>query len=722
MKGLNFRNHKKHNNSNVFNNFKDKSKIILLKLKGLINKIHLREKNSSAKSYNNKTTKSSIKTKIFLRFISLILAVVIILGGVSSYQSYKVTFDTLEQTMVNLAQVSSNAISNKLEVYKAVAADFGLNPIVSDNSFSKQDKTRVVSQMVEMYGLIDAFTVNSTGRGESLITNEIYAVNDADYFVSAMGGSIFMTEPALDKKLDKVTITVAAPIWRNGMFGSSVNGAAVIVLDGQALSDISSSVKIGEGGFGFVLNSDGLTIGHPEYEKVLNGENAIKLYETDKSYESMAKIEKRLLYGEIKFGDYKLNRDKHLIAYSSIEGSNGWGFFVSAPEAEYLDATYMSIIMILIASFIALLVAYAVGKSLANTIANPVIDCANKLQKLSEGDLHTDYEVIDRNDEIGLLIKSLNRTTKGLNVIINDISYHLGAMAEGDFSTSVEMEYNGEFNSIALSMKKISNYLNAIVRQVNESAEQVASGSDQVAGGAQALSQGTTEQASSVEELSSTLSAVSEQINNNANYAKKANESSLESSNQVVLGNNYVKQMNEAMLNINKSSQEISKIIKVIDSIAFQTNILALNAAVEAARAGVAGKGFAVVADEVRNLASKSAEAANSTTALIENSLKAVEEGAKISRQTEKALELAVEKANVVGDMIQEISKESLQQAESVSQVLLGIEQISAIVQTNSATAEESAAASEELSGQAQILKELVEGIKLKEFFEETNS
>ncbi|WP_313345172.1 methyl-accepting chemotaxis protein [Sedimentibacter sp.] len=676
----------------------------------------LKKRGVKDKSINHKnSSKKSIKTQIFITYLSLIISVVIILGGLSAFQNYKTTFDTLENTMVNLAEVSSTVISSKLEVYKSVAADLGLNPVLSDVRISKNEKEKIVKQIVDMYGLLDAYNVSSVGTGESPVTNEIYLVSNSDYFLAAMEGEIFVSEPAMNTKLKKYTFTIAAPIWKDGLYGTDVNGVAVIVLDGQVLSDIASSVKIGEKGYGFILNKEGMTIGHHDYEKVLSGENDIAAYETNGSNQSIAVTEKKLLNGEIIFGDYILDNQKHLISYSPIEGSNGWGFFVSAPQSEYLSSTYVSLGIILLISVLSIIVAYFTGKNTAAKIADPIILCADRLSKLSDGDLHTEIERTSREDEIGFLFKSMNRTVKGMNRIVNDMSYHMSAIAEGDFSKNMDFEYNGDLNSIAVSMKKISEFLNVMVKQVNESAEQVSSGAGQLADGAQALSQGATEQASSVEELSATLGEISDQINNNASFANMANETSIESSKQVVIGNKYVKEMNEAMLNINNSSAEIAKIIKVIDSIAFQTNILALNAAVEAARAGVAGKGFAVVADEVRNLAIKSAEAAKNTTELIENSISAVDAGTKISKETEKALDLAVEKANETANMIEKISIASSQQADAVTQVLSGIEQISSIVQTNSATSEESAAASEELSSQAQTLKVMINGIKLKD-------
>ena len=230
----------------------------------------------------------------------------------------------------------------------------------------------------------------------------------------------------------------------------------------------------------------------------------------------------------------------------------------------------------------------------------------------------------------------------------------------------------------------------------------------------QALSQGSTEQASSIEEITSSMTEVAAQTKENATNANQANELAIVAKDNAVSGNQQMQEMLKAMAEINDSSANISKIIKVIDEIAFQTNILALNAAVEAARAGQHGKGFAVVAEEVRNLAARSANAAKETTAMIEGSIKKVDMGTKIANETAQALNKIVGDVTKATQLVGGIAAASNEQASGISQVNLAIEQVAQVVQTNSATAEESAAASEELSGQAEILKQIVSKFKLK--------
>lgn len=373
--------------------------------------------------------------------------------------------------------------------------------------------------------------------------------------------------------------------------------------------------------------------------------------------------------------------------------------------------------ILIAAAFVAviLIISFSLATRLSNKIGKPINRLALRLEMLEKGDIHSDVEIIDRNDEVGRLSKTINSIVKELNSMISEMTYNLVAIDEGDFTTTIEREYLGDYKLIGEAINKINLRLNRLMTRIIEGSEQLSSGANQVAAGAQILSQGTTEQASSIEELAATINELSVQTNNNALNAEIAKKSSEETFMEVENGNKKMTSMVKAMEEIKGTSIEISKIIRTIDDIAFQTNILALNAAVEAARAGAAGKGFAVVADEVRNLASKSAEAAKSTTQLIERSIIAVDNGAKIADETEESLQTIVEKVRTTVSLVEKIAIESEQQAVGTNQVSIGVEHISSVVQTNSATAEESAAASEELSGLAQMLTGLVDGIKLKE-------
>ncbi len=507
-----------------------------------------------------------------------------------------------------------------------------------------------------------------------------------------------ISEPYVDLDTGDQVITVSAPVYDNA--GSKITGVVAIDVHTNKIDEMISGHKTTYKTAQTVLFSKtGQILSSQDEEEILKGMQEIGL--DQKMLNELAAPTGSV----IRFDDSGVPS----YGVSSTIEAVGWKVLLSVPEKEFLSAVRTAKRTVALSFGIAIVLLVGVMILIAKSIAAPLKKLTAVTDEMAKGNLDATID-IRSNDEVGRLADSMRELTQRLHSYVDyiaEISDALHEFGNGNLTLHLEQAYDGEFERIKDAMMNASEMFKHTIGEMVEISSQVAISSEQVASGAQMLAQGTTEQASSIEELSATIQEISENVNKNAQNAMHAATQVQTVGDAADKSNVQMNHMMAAIDEINVKSSEIGKIIKTIDDIAFQTNILALNAAVEAARAGAAGKGFAVVADEVRNLASKSAEAAKNTTVLIEDSIRAVENGTTIANETSQVLSEVLEGVTQTVERIHEISNASGEQAEALSATLQGVEQISAVVHTNSATAEESSAASEELSGQAGMLKQL---------------
>lgn len=426
--------------------------------------------------------------------------------------------------------------------------------------------------------------------------------------------------------------------------------------------------------------------------------------------------------GQSYVGEAKLNGEDFLCSYVPTRDADGKVnglIFSGLSIADARRGTMMVIALATGVSFLTIvftilfLTAY-----LKKRVSLPLAEITQVAGRLEKGDLGLASKEnivvnVRSDDEIGMLGEMFEDTIHRLQSYIGEITSVLDSIAHGNLTQNPNQDYLGDFQSIKQSLDSILNNLNRTMGQISASANQVSSGSDQVASSAQALAQGATEQASSVEEISATIANLSESSKQTTDTAKEVDWFVSQAGTHLGISMEYVKELNTAMENISSSSKKIGTIIATIENIAFQINILALNAAVEAARAGTAGKGFAVVADEVSNLASKSDAAAKATKELIDSSITAVTQGSEVVGKVTESLNQTGEYAGNVTTKMAVVVEAVEKQSMAMAQVTDGVDQISAVVQTNSATSQECAAASEELSSQAGLLKNLMRSFRL---------
>lgn len=529
-----------------------------------------------------------------------------------------------------------------------------------------------------------------------------FDVTKREWYLDAVdaGGKSICTSPYIDYLTGKMIVTVASAIYKDGkLYG--VAGADLYV---DELIQKCGSVNISENAYSMLLDSEKHILVHRNEDFTPKSNDEGTVFTSVSDIEAYANIEQPI-DSVVIMRDY--DGVERAVATVILPTLN-WSLGYAIDNKTYLAPSNTLALYQNIANAIGLLVMIGIAIVVIKHFLSPIKELHTAAKSMAEGNLNYVPNYYG-NDVLGELCSKLAVTNKTLKNYVDDISSNLSNMANGDFNVSFNAEYVGDFTSIKKSIEDISASIGSIISGINTASTQVTLGADSISETASSLAMGAGEQSKSVEEMAEITDRFMVQINDNSSNAGKARIFSNQTGECVANSNVSMKELLASMQEITEMSVEIEKIVKTIDDIAFQTNILALNAAVEAARAGEAGKGFAVVADEVRNLASKSAEAAKSTTTLIQNTALAVEKGSRVANETAESLEAVTDKSEGVNRLVAEISEACDMQISEISQIKEKLETISNVAQKNAATAEESAASSEELSSQARMLEQLLQ-------------
>lgn len=648
-----------------------------------------------------KKKKTTLRARI-VRVNAIMMTIALVLVGIgASISSFATAVQQSNKAFKNTVSAAAVAVQMEMSATRAIIQELGMNTTLYDPDISKEDLTTYLRNKAAQYGFVAIYATDANG-----INNTGYDLSEHEFFKVAMSGKNYFSEPMLTADGNSAQIMVSAPIWKDGVYGGEVKGAVCAVLDGTVLSDMMTRINIGETGAMYIVNSEGYTIADVDYNTVLNRENTINEARYDSSLVDFANADKAALNGEAVF-DTVIYNDKSQFLYIMPFAGTDWAIGGLAHAKEYVGANLYSTIGTIITTFVILGVAAWIMGVFAKRLTSPVVAMTTASQHIAQGDYDIDI-VCNSNDELGEMAENFKQMATGTQVVIEDTTRVLESIAEGDFTVRTKVEYPGVFAAIKRSVEDILETLGKTVSTIRETADQVNTGSVQVAEAAVSISQGATEQAAAVEEMAATISQINDQVRGTADNSQTAKDAVSDVRVGIEQSNDRMNRLNVAMSTVSEKSEKIHSVIKIIDDIAFQTNILALNAAVEAARAGQAGKGFAVVADEVRNLAVKCADSVQEVTPLIAASAEAITEAVRVANETASALNGVVAQTVKAVEMMDSITEESGEQTLRLNEAATGIEQISVVVQNNSSIAEESAAASEELARQVKRLQEVI--------------
>lgn len=635
-----------------------------------------------------------LSTKISIVFSLTIIILVYIIGTEACLYSYSSTISLVEKNSRSSAKTTARDIEALLQNYKNIAKASG-SDITLIGNVPNEVRVKKVEQLAKQYGFTSGNLLNK--KGVSIKDGTDFS--DRDYVKAALNGKTNISDVTLSKYTNTYGISIAAPLISSGR----IIGVVYYRADVDFMNDIVKHISVGQGSYAYILDENNNVIAHKNEKYIMN----------DKYKEMIPKDIKNCISSQNGSMTCSYGGDKYICGYSKIDKTANWRVVIASPESAYNSDILRFVKKLVISDIIALIVAIIVALIIARVISRPIVRVKNLLSALAQGDLSVQLNDTKNKDELGILQNSAVSLNRMLSDMLTQSGDVLSKMAAYDLTSEDMREYPGKFNELAASINSIKAILSNMILNIQNSSVNVDGGSKQLAEAASMLSEGTMAQASSLQKLVTDVENVAQNINANSDKTIFVNESLGNLDSEIKDGNQKMQELSNVVRTVEEMSEDIKKIVNTIDGIAFQTNILALNASVEAARAGESGRGFAVVAQEIGTLATKSSDASKKTAELIEKCIKGIESAKEYADITSDSLAKIVSDSNNIANAFDEMSKANEIQEKNANDIRNEIENISQVVQSNTATAQQTAASTEVLSEQAAALKDMTGRFKV---------
>lgn len=635
-----------------------------------------------------------LSTKISIVFSLTIIILVYIIGTEACLYSYSSTISLVEKNSRSSAKTTARDIEALLQNYKNIAKASG-SDITLIGNVPNEVRVKKVEQLAKQYGFTSGNLLNK--KGVSIKDGTDFS--DRDYVKAALNGKTNISDVTLSKYTNTYGISIAAPLISSGR----IIGVVYYRADVDFMNDIVKHISVGQGSYAYILDENNNVIAHKNEKYIMN----------DKYKEMIPKDIKNCISSQNGSMTCSYGGDKYICGYSKIDKTANWRVVIASPESAYNSDILRFVKKLVISDIIALIVAIIVALIIARVISRPIVRVKNLLSALAQGDLSVQLNDTKNKDELGILQNSAVSLNRMLSDMLTQSGDVLSKMAAYDLTSEDMREYPGKFNELAASINSIKAILSNMILNIQNSSVNVDGGSKQLAEAASMLSEGTMAQASSLQKLVTDVENVAQNINANSDKTIFVNESLGNLDSEIKDGNQKMQELSNVVRTVEEMSEDIKKIVNTIDGIAFQTNILALNASVEAARAGESGRGFAVVAQEIGTLATKSSDASKKTAELIEKCIKGIESAKEYADITSDSLAKIVSDSNNIANAFDEMSKANEIQAKNANDIRNEIENISQVVQSNTATAQQTAVSTEVLSEQAAALKDMTGRFKV---------